>query len=267
MPTVKRKVMTSPTNTLGDMEGDSRLRRTPLQPVEPRKLYLSAASQIAEAISRGRWNPGDKLPPERELAEMLHISRSSLRQALAALEAIAVIHRKAGVGTFVQDGALEAISQEIVSELVTKGDPLMLVEARWSLEPSVAQLAAKNRDSGDIAVLERALRLMDRFDNESTSPAEFIDADIEFHLSIANASHNPILIHLFEEIADQLRHRIWLIAALPVVAKRANQYQVHHYSIYEAIRNQQTVKAQHLMADHLQSIADNLRSISAIAEE
>jgi GntR family transcriptional repressor for pyruvate dehydrogenase complex len=238
-----------------------------LKPIESPKLYLIAASQIAEGISRGRWNPNDKLPSERELAQIFNISRSSVRQALTALEAVGVIYKKVGVGSFVTEGAMEVISQEIVSELVTEGDPLLLVEARQVLEPGIVKLAAQCRENEDLVRIESALERMDQYSDESISSADFVDADIDFHLSIALASRNPLLIRLFEEVIDRMRHRVWLKAAFPIVAKRASQYQAQHHSIYKAIRNKETTKAQDVMTEHLDNIRANLISFSAISTE
>lgn len=253
--------------TLDEMTSSLNARKPQLKPIEPPKLYLIAASQIAEAIRGGRWNPYDKLPSERELAQIFNISRSSVRQALTALEAVGVIHKKVGVGSFVTENALEVISQEIISELVSEGDPLLLVEARQVLEPGIAKLAAQYRENEDLVRIESALARMDQFSDESISPADFVDADIDFHLSIALASRNPLLIRLFEEVIDRMRQRVWLKAAFPIVAKRASQYQAQHHSIYEAISNKEATRAQKVMADHLRKIRANLISFSAISTE
>lgn len=241
--------------------------QTALQPIETHRLYLSAASQIAEAISRGRWNPGDKLPSERELAKIFNISRSSVRQALTALEAIGVIRKRAGIGSFIEDDALEIIAQEIVTELVTEGDPLMVVEARQILEPELAKLAARRREPEDLAQMEAALQIMEAFDHGTMTPADFVSADIGFHSSVAQASHNPLLIRLFEEVADRMHHRVWLTAAYPVVARRAAAYEEHHRKIYEAIVKKQPGNARRMMEEHLRTIAENLVSISSISDE
>lgn len=249
------------------MTNRSGTHHTQLKPIESSKLYLGAVSQIAEAISRGRWNPKDRLPAERELAQLFNISRSSVRQALTALEAVGVIHKKVGVGSFITESALEIISQEIISELVSEGDPMMLVEARQVLEPGITKLAAQHRDEADLARMESALQKMEQFSLNGPLAADFIEADIDFHLSIALASHNPLLIRLFEEVTDRMRHRVWLKAAIPVVSKRAQQYQGQHRSLYEAIRNKEAAKAQRVMTDHLRNIRTNLISISAITTE
>jgi GntR family transcriptional repressor for pyruvate dehydrogenase complex len=238
-----------------------------LQPIETPKLYLMAVSQIAEAISRGRWNPGDRLPPERELCRMFDISRSSVRQALTALEAVGVIQKKAGVGSFVRQGALEVIAQEIVTELVHEGDPIMVVEARRCIEPGIAQAAARNRKNEDLVPLEATLKLMDRFGTPPIAAPEYVDADINFHYLIALATHNPLIVHLFEQIVDRMHQRVWLTAAFPVVDRRAAQYQAHHHGIFEAIRDQEPARARRIVAAHLENIDANLLSISAITSE
>lgn len=238
-----------------------------LRPIEATGVHLVAASQISEAINRGEWNAGDKLPSERELAEILGISRSSLRQALTALEAIGVIRKKAGVGSFVQDEALEIISQEIVAELVMEGDPLMLLEARQILEPELAGLAATRRSAEDLQLMRTYIKQMDRFAGADFSPSEFVEADINFHVAISAAARNPLLKRLFAEIANQMGHRVWLQAALPVVLRRAEEYESHHQRIFAAIEAGDVKKARKMMVMHLGSIHDNLRSFSAITTE
>lgn len=238
-----------------------------LQPIETPRLYLVAASQIAEAIAGGRWAPASKLPSERDLAQIFQISRSSVRQALTALEAVGVIRKKAGVGSFVEEDALDIISQELVSEMVSEGDPTMLTEAREVIEPGIAELAARSRDEEDLARIETRLNEMERFSREDTLPAQYVEADIDFHSCIASATHNPLLIRLFTEVSEQMRQRVWLTAAFPVVARRAAQYQDHHRGLYLAIRDRDAAQAKRIMREHLRSIRANLQSISAITTE
>ena len=238
-----------------------------LQPIDLPRVYLAAASQIAEAIGRGRWDPKSKLPSERDLATIFQISRASVRQALTALEAIGVIRKKAGVGSFVEEDALEIISQELVSELVQEGDPTMVAEAREVIEPGIAEVAARSRDEDDLARIEAKLRAMDHMGPDGPTPMEYVDADMDFHLFIANATHNPLLIRLFKEVFEQMRQRVWLTAALPVVERRASQYQRHHRELYEAIRDEDAAKARRIALAHLRNIRENLLSISAITSE
>ena len=238
-----------------------------LQPLQAQKLYLSAAYQIAQAISQGRWDPGDKLPPERELAEMLNVSRTTVRQAMAALEALTVIQIRSGVGAFIKPEALKVIAEEIVSEMVTLGDPLLLVDARAILEPGIAGLAAQNREAPDLAHLERYVQGMDAINTGGISPREFIDADIEFHMAIGAATHNPPAIMLVMELVRWMRQRVWLTGAYLIVSKRGPQYQADHRAILAAITQQDSEAAKSQMAEHLAGIAANLRSFSQISEE
>lgn len=249
--------------TVVDTDGTGSVQ---LKPAQVHKLYLTSANEIAQAISRGAWKPGDKLPPERELARMLDVSRSTLRQALAALEALSVIRIRAGVGAFIQEEALEIIEDELVSELVAEGDPMMLVEARLCIEPGMALLAAENHEVDDLVQLKHALEQMDRFQDweGGVRPVDFIQADIDFHMSIAVASKNAVLIRLYEQLVDQMRHRVWIKAAVPVIEKRAASYQEDHTRICEAIQQRQEAKARQLMREHLRGIQTNLRSLSSI---
>jgi GntR family transcriptional repressor for pyruvate dehydrogenase complex len=226
-----------------------------------------AAGQIAEAIATGRWQPNSLLPSERDLADMFQISRSSVRQALTALEAVGVIRKKAGVGSFIEEDALEIIEQELVTELVHEGDPTMLTETRAVLEPGMAEVAARSRTEEDLAAIGAKLEEMEGFARGELSSAQYVDADIDFHMCIAMATHNPLLVRLYREVFEQMRQRVWLTAALPVVERRAAQYQVHHCDIFEAIRAREASRAGRLMRSHLRSIRANLLDISAIATE
>ena len=238
-----------------------------LQPLKAQKLYLNAAERVAEAIFKGQWKPGDKLPSERDLALALEVSRSTIRQSLAALEALSVIRIKQGVGAFVLEGALEMIASELVAEMVTEGDPLMLVEARRTIEPGVALLAALNRTDEDLSKLEKILHEMEWNQHEAVNEKGFVNADIKYHFAIAIASHNPILHTYLEDLTERMQHRVWLTAAWPIVRKRARQYQDQHNQLFEAIKNKDAQDAQRIMSRHLSLVTDNLKSYSLISQE
>ena len=115
--------------------------------------------------------------------------------------------------------------------------------------------------------MEAKLNEMDQFEHPELSAAEYVDADIDFHLFIAHATHNPLLIRLYREVSEQMRQRVWLTAAHPVVERRASQYQGQHREVFEAIRNGEATTARRLMRAHLLSIRANLQSISEITSE
>jgi len=242
-------------------------RKAALQPLQAQKLYLNAADKIAKAIYNGQWKSGDKLPSERELSNALEVSRTTIRQSMAALEALSVIRIKAGVGAFVQEKALEIIASELISEMVAQGDPMMMVEARRTIEPGIARLAALNRTEKDLSHLEMILQEMEQNQILDVNEQGYINADIRFHLTIAIASHNPILQTYIEDLTERMQHRVWLSAAGPIVRKRARQYQGQHLQLFEAIRNKDARVVKRIMTWHLSNIANNLKSYSRISEE
>ncbi len=234
--------------------------------IQVQKVHVIAASWLAEQIKNGVWPEGSRLPSERELSEMLGISRTSVRHALTALESIGILHSRRGAGHFVAQPPVTTASTEALSSLVTQGDPQEIMEARRALEPEVARLAAIYRDIDD---LERLHLALDRMQN-SESLARFdiyLEADYEFHLLIAYATHNPVIIDLETVIVERMKAPAWKVATRTIVPRNFPSNREEHRRILAMIAASNPREAHQAMVHHLAHVARNIRNISLFQED
>lgn len=160
----------------------------PLQTVEPQRLYRQIADQLRQAVTRGEFKPGARLPAERELAQQLGVSRPSLREALIALEVEGVIEVRTGSGIYVLQAPRRR--QRAKADTPPEWGPLQLMRARELVEGEVAALAARHARKTDLAAMELALQTMRDEVAEGRGPRE---GDEAFHNAIAQACGNEVL--------------------------------------------------------------------------
>lgn len=240
-------------------------KQSVLTPIRPQKVYIVAADQMVERIRQGFWQPGSRLPAERELSEMLSISRASVRQALMALESIGVLYSKRGVGHFVKEEAMAAASTYVVDSLVKEGDPQELLEARRILEPELARLAALYRESDDVLRLNELLERMEG-EEQSADLEPYLEADFLFHLNIAYATHNPVLIDLEKVIIERMKAPPWKKATYTIGPKNFRNNLRDHSVILDAISGRKSKEAQQAMIQHIANVTRNVRNISHFLE-
>lgn len=174
----------------------------PIQTVETRRLYRQIADQIAELIRGGEYTPGSRLPPERDLAKQLGVSRPSVREALIALEVEGYVEVRVGSGVYVTNDRARA---ETAEALPADSGPFELIRARWLIEGECAALAAREGTRAQHRAIEEALETMVR-DHEradSGGPAVPLVADRLFHLRIAEASGNSAFTLVVKTLWDQ----------------------------------------------------------------
>jgi DNA-binding FadR family transcriptional regulator len=159
----------------------------PIKAVEPQRLYRRIAEQIVQLIRRGEYRPGERLPPERDLARQLKVSRPSVREALIALEVEGYVEVRVGSGVYVTQRRPHSRRADPPS-----GDsgPFELIAARRLLEAECAALAARLASPAQIRRMQAALAAMDRDRRRSVMP---IENDRRFHLEVADASGNSAL--------------------------------------------------------------------------
>src|SRR6187455_3494984 len=129
----------------------------PFQSIEPRRLYRQIADQIRELIRAGEFVAGARLPPERDLAKQLGVSRPSVREALIALEVEGYVEVRVGSGVYVSGPRAEVEA----GELSTDSGPFELIRARWLIEAECAALAAKSATKAQVRAMEEALDTME----------------------------------------------------------------------------------------------------------
>jgi DNA-binding FadR family transcriptional regulator len=169
----------------------------PFQSIEPRRLYRQIADQIRTLIRSGEFSAGSRLPPERDLAKQLGVSRPSVREALIALEVEGLVEVRIGSGIYV----LSANGHDgVESEADAPAGPFELLRARYVIEGECAALAAKSAKKPQIQAIEAALDEMEREHADGRTP---LSADRHFHLRIAEATGNGALVHVVKMLWEQ----------------------------------------------------------------
>lgn len=224
----------------------------------PRERVLNV---LRNRLDEGRYASGDRLPPERDLAAELAVSRSVLRGALAVLEAEGRIWRGVGQGTFV-GGRDEGPAR--VAEMKHLTSPAEVMEVRLALEPELARLAAHRATSRELDEVERCWRKAAAARTQETY--ELWDGRI--HHAVASAAHNRLFLALFEALNAVRSHTTWGKAR---EARRSTQWQqrttLQHEAILSALRSRDAAGAQARMREHLEAVRDHLLGGDARRED
>ena len=174
-----------------------------IEPVKRSRIYEHIVQQIRSLVSDGSWSPGDQIPPERELAERFQVSRTSVREALRALEMQGVIESRQGGGTFVRSAEPELLIPPLAGAILRGQRELgELLEVRELIEPGIARFAALRATPELIselgAILARQRACLEQ-------QAGFVEEDRAFHDALARAARNRILHHLHQLMLELLR--------------------------------------------------------------
>jgi DNA-binding FadR family transcriptional regulator len=170
----------------------------PFQSIEPRRLYRQIADQIRTLIRSGEFPAGSRLPPERDLAKQLGVSRPSVREALIALEVEGLVEVRIGSGIYVL--AVNGKAAETPPANDESAGPFELLRARYVIEAECAALAAKSAKRPQVQAIEAALEEMQR-EHEAGHPA--LLGDRLFHLRIAEATNNGALVQVIKALWDE----------------------------------------------------------------
>ena len=170
----------------------------PFQSIEPRRLYRQIADQIRGLIKSGEFQPGSRLPPERDLAKQLGVSRPSVREALIALEVEGLVEVRIGSGIYVL--AANGKARALPDEGDAPAGPFELLRARYVIEAECAALAAKSAKKAHVDAIEAALVEMERDHADGRAP---LSGDRLFHLRIAEATGNGALVHVVKTLWDE----------------------------------------------------------------
>ncbi len=220
------------------------------QPIKPKKVSSQIAEQIRNSILAGEFVPGDKLPPERELAEMFGVSRPSVREALNVLASAGLVMSYQGGGTVVMS-LVETSAGNPLGELIRyqQERALDVIEVRKGMESWTAWYAAQRALPEDIRRLEEIVSGMER-NLEGMHPSEDLDAN--FHILIARATHNIVWLHLMQTIFDAMKEfqqSVW--RAVYLTGQDHQQLYRHHRDIFLAIRDRNAEQAREAMMIHL----------------
>jgi GntR family transcriptional repressor for pyruvate dehydrogenase complex len=207
-------------------------------------------AHIETLISSGSLTPGTKLPPERELAAVLRVSRVSLREAMHELEKRRVIDRRPGRGTLL----LEAPHARAFRDGLSEGERTLrdVAELRETLEPKIAQLAAERASAATLHALARVLARS----AEDLPPGESVEADITFHMLLAQASQNPLMAGLLT-LANQWTSSVREFSHR--TEKGRHDSHRGHQVIFETVRHRDGEAARAAMLSHLADVAVRTR--------
>ena len=207
---------------------------------------MHVVNHIRALIENGTLKPGDKIPPEREFARSLKISRASLRTGIGYLAAMGVMKVRHGVGTFVADGPAEFGKTSLSLMSALHGfQSWQMFEARLILESQVAALAAeRGREEHHAALAEEVAEMFAAI----SSPSDYLIHDVLFHRLISQASGNPILAALIETITSVLYDTRRKTVEHSIDLRESAEM---HREIYRAVRAHQPEEARRLMEQHL----------------
>jgi GntR family transcriptional repressor for pyruvate dehydrogenase complex len=217
-------------------------------PIERRKTYELVAERLTAEISTRALGVGDLLPPERELVASFGVGRSSVREALRMLESRGLIVSR-GNGAFAVAPLRNALNHSLNLLLETdETDVVELFEVRRILEGEAAALAASRRSDHDLEDLDEAVEAMER--GLGSEPA-FIEADLRFHLIVAEATRNRVVTHLMHAIRDLLQRSLSSAYHVPGSPERAVEM---HRRIVDAVAASDPHAARALMLEHVSGV-------------
>lgn len=212
-------------------------------------LTADIYSQLVAHLINGAWREGERIPPERELSNQLGVGRTSLREALKALEIMGMIETRLGDGTYVCHRS-EFLSRPLLWAIIGSDhtEAKELVEARRVIECELVGLAAERATPEDLKEIGDHL---DRMETHLVDLVAFQEADIDFHLAVAKAAHNRILQNALQLIRNLMHQWIGKALAQEGAALRAVE---HHKHIFLAIAKRDSERARLAMREHLDTM-------------
>ena len=230
-----------------------------VKPIERTTLAASTFEQLISYVVNGDWKAGDRIPPERELCQQLGIARTSLREALKAMELVGMLDSRVGDGTFVNPRS-EFLARPLLWAFTGTDEAELsdVMEARVLLERDLAGMAAERGTEEEIAKIGDAVRAMK---DSVASGTSTIEADMTFHLAIAQAAHNSVLQNAVQLLRNLMRQWIQLKLLIPNVPSRVLK---QHKEIYEAIRTRDAEAARNAMRQHLD---DTARLVTQVVQQ
>ncbi|WP_307730099.1 FadR/GntR family transcriptional regulator [Peribacillus sp. AS_2] len=226
--------------------------------IKPKKIYEEVSDELYEMIRSGSLKPGEQLDSIQQLAENFQVGRPAIREALSALSSMGLIEIKQGEGTFVKTFDPAIMNHPLSAALLMDQDNIKhLLEVRKILESGTAEVAAKKRTEENLIELKDMLFNMEKVsDDEELSDK----ADISFHVAVANASQNELLITLMNHVSELMTEKMRDIrrAALYSEEMTLKQLYQQHVRIYDAIVAQDEDGARSAMLFHLQSVEESL---------
>jgi GntR family transcriptional repressor for pyruvate dehydrogenase complex len=231
-----------------------------IEKIKRSTLTEGVINRIKDMIANHSFTAGEKLPAERELAQMFGVGRSSVREALQALQMFGVLERRQGKGTFLDSAALQLLQRMDAS--VENYSLMELAEARRIIEVQTAVLSARNANTEDIKAMKLACLKHVKI-HRSQSRLEVAVLDYNFHRTIVQGAHNSFLLRMFDILRDNLISSNYAVLTKDKVTK-AVQY---HKQLLESITLHDQNKTRRIMAEHLSQIEKYLIKSHEDSEE
>jgi GntR family transcriptional repressor for pyruvate dehydrogenase complex len=222
-------------------EPDDSLAAKPVyRTVKTSRLFEQIVQQVEDSILKGQLKPGDQLPAERDLAQRFGVSRTAVREAVKTLREKGLVEAYSGRGTFVTNGTSHSIRQslDLMIRINQQEGLANLAELRLILEPEIAGMAASRIEEQLLSTMREAVAVMDR---NLHDPDAYVEADLDFHLALAEAAANPLILSLLDSIVGLLRER----------------GQFHHKRILAAIEEHDPKAARKAMRTHLKQVLED----------
>lgn len=217
-----------------------------VEPIKSTRIYEEIVRQIKGMISEGKLKSGDRLPPERDLAEKFTVSRASVREALRSLESLGLIEIRAGEGTFVKEVSIESLVEPLALVILSQREAVAeLFEARRLLEPAIASLAARRATTEEI---QEMARILGEQSKEIAEGRTGIAQDAAFHAAIAGSVHNRAIMRIIHALMDLLTQSREESLQTPGRPQRSYQ---DHVRMLKAIQRRDEAAAHKAMLDHL----------------
>lgn len=212
------------------------------------RLYQQIADQIADFIRSGKFKSGTRLPTEREFAQRFAVSRPTIREALVALEIAGLVEVRTGSGAYVCPRSLRPENERVATD--AGPSPFELIAARRIVEPSCAAFAAVNATKKDLAAIGDAFDLNERL--FGGSHWERLEADREFHLRIAEATHNSSVVRIVSELWGGMFGRIFaVLSERTEINQKKHLTMQDHRTIFSCIERRDAAGSEAAMLTHL----------------
>lgn len=221
-------------------------RQFRIHPIDQVDVHEAVRERISELMREGGYQPGDRLPSERELAEGLRVSRVVVREALKVLEALGMVQVRQGSGTYVVDARRDPVAAALVADAtIDLGFIRHLIDLRAALDVKAAELAAEHATAGDLTRLRAVLRELDA--EHSRDPAA-ASLSLVFESLLAQIAGNPLLA-ANQRAVHQIWGQAWSAVGLAPGPKHA--FNTEHRAIFEAVAAHDPIAAGQLMAAHV----------------
>lgn len=224
----------------------------PFQPVTPEKLSTSVTRQVEKLILQGILRPGERLPSERELAERLNVSRPSLRESIADLSERGLLTSRAGAGVYVADVLGSAFSDALIQLFANHDEAVFdYLSFRRDMEGLAAERAARLASDTDLKVINTVFERMETA-HQKRNPTDEAALDAEFHLSIIEASHNVIMLHMMRSMYQLLREGVFYNRQILFKQRTTRDTLLEqHRAINDALQARDAAGARAAVAAHL----------------